>query len=223
MSASVRPFLIGFAACLAAGPVLAQSAPRPQTGQAAGLRYLTWPGKRPDPARAPTPVAVAAQPIAEPAPGPRAVAYGSPAAPRPNSLTPASAWLPSGRTPATTSTGLAPVAAAAAAPRPAPEVPMSPVEALAAVVADDPMAPRADAPIHRVAPQPEVTPDGESPRYYSVHRAAGQTPDPVAMPDPVYLDRAPVDLAEPEGPPVVMRDARGRLIPAEPSDGSTLP
>ena len=227
MSASVRPFLIGLAACVAAGPALAQSAPRPQAGQAAGLRYLTWTGKRPDPARTPPAAAVAVDPAAEPSPAPQARVYGSPASPRPNTLTPASAWLPTAA-PATPSP-LPPqpvVEPARAAPEPitpGPTPAPSPVEALAAVVEADPMAPRADAPIHRIAAAPEPTSGGESPRYYSVHRAAGQTPDPVAIPDPVYLDHAPVDLAEPEGPPVVMRDGQGRLIPAEPADGSTLP
>lgn len=222
MSAIVRPILIGLAACLAAGPALAQSAPRPQPGQAAGLRYLTWSGKRPDPARTPAPAPVAAQPGAEPAAALRPRIYGPPAAPRPNSLTPASAWLPStpAATPSPPSTEpSAETAAPQAASSPAP----SGVEVLAAAVSADPMAPRADAPIHRIAHEPQPTAGGESPRYYSVHRAAGHTPDPVAIPDPVYLDRAPVDLAEPAGPPVVMRDARGRLIPAEPQDGSTLP
>jgi hypothetical protein len=37
------------------------------------------------------------------------------------------------------------------------------------------------------------------------------------------LEQAPVDLAEPEGPPLVLRDSRGRLVPAEVPDGSTLP
>ncbi|MFC0633462.1 hypothetical protein [Brevundimonas balnearis] len=226
MSASVRPFLIGLAACLAAGPALAQSAPRPHAGQAAGLRYLTWTGKRPDPARTPPAAAVAAPPSAEPAPVPRPRVHGSPASPRPNTLTPASAWLPTAA-PATPSP--LPPAPVVEPARPSPEPPpapgpsSSPVEALAAVVEADPMAPRADAPIHRIAPQPVAAAGGESTRYYSVHRAAGQTPDPVAIPDPVYLDQAPIDLAEPEGPPVVMRDGQGRLIPAEPADDSTLP
>ena len=45
----------------------------------------------------------------------------------------------------------------------------------------------------------------DSARYYSVHRQAGRRPDPTPIPDPVYLDFAPVDLAEPPPAPVIAR------------------
>ncbi|WP_122464635.1 hypothetical protein [Brevundimonas lutea] len=47
--------------------------------------------------------------------------------------------------------------------------------------------------------------DDDSARYYSVHRQAGRQPDPTPIPDPVYLDFAPVDLAEPPPAPVIAR------------------
>lgn len=228
--------IIGLAAVVAA-PAAAQtpsSAGRlatpaqPSPGQVSGLRYLTWNGKRPDPTRSPAPAIAAVQREA-PVP-PAATVYGPPVpAERPrNGLTPASAWLPAGApaAPAAPVTASPPVlapetpeAAAAARPADAPR-PDAPIFRLAAAgVAPAPAAPAQ--PQAPAAPQAPVA--GESPRFYSVHRAAGRTPDPVALPAPVMLDQAPVDLAEPEGPPLVLRDARGRLVPAEVLDGSTLP
>lgn len=235
-----------------AAPVLAQTAPTAsaplRAGQASGLRYLNWNGKRPDPARTPAVAPAAASPRGETPPPPAPVVYGPPVPterPR-NGLTPASAWLPVAP-PASAGGAPAPAAPVAALPPatyvPPPVIVPATYEAAAAVRPAD--APRPDAPIFRLAaaeaaptpaaptpaapaqPQAPASPQapvaGESPRFYSVHRAAGRTPDPVALPAPVMLDHAPVDLAEPEGPPVVLRDARGRLVPAELLDGSTLP
>lgn len=115
------------------------------------------------------------------------------------------------------------------------------------------MAPRRDAPIFRLAPgaqgapspaaQPvaqtpseapmaAVTPAGQAARYYSVHRQAGRQPDAVAMPQPVYLDALPVeltqppasrDLAEPGGPPTLLRGADGRVQAMTPTTDGDLP
>lgn len=237
--------IMGLAVAMAA-PAAAQtpspagvhaSPARPSPGQAGGLRYLTWNGKRPDPAR--TPPAAAAVVWHEPPVPPAATVYGPPVPderPR-NGLTPASAWLPAGGAPAPA----APVAASPPAAYVSAPVIVPPTDE-AAAAARPADAPRPDAPIFRLAaagaapapaPAAPAQPQapaasqapiaGESPRFYSVHRAAGRTPDPVALPAPVMLDQAPVDLAEPEDPPLVLRDARGRLVPAEVLDGSTLP
>lgn len=56
-------------------------------------------------------------------------------------------------------------------------------------------------------PPPVRRADGASPRYYSVHREAGRRPDPTPIPDPVFLDFVPVDLAEPPPPPVQVRQS----------------
>lgn len=119
----------------------------------------------------------------------------------------------------------------------------APSEAVAPAV--DPYAPRADAPIFRLnrnnqpvpaptaaAAQPIATPSASaapspypaapsdadrSPRRYSVHRANGQSPDRVPLPDPVLLDSAPVDLAEPPETPTVVRNINGRLTAITPA------
>ena len=93
--------------------------------------------------------------------------------------------------------------------------------------ADDPMAPRADAPIWSLmgsertaaapaarppAPQPVDGADRDGARYYSVHRQAGRSPDPTTLPAPFFLDSTPVDLAEPPPPPTLMR--QGGLAPS---------
>lgn len=111
---------------------------------------------------------------------------------------------------------------------------------------DDPMAPRADAPVWRTAPssaaqpssQPSLQPSGQpssqasaqpapqpaastnsrgGARYYSVHREAGRDPDPTTLPAPFFLDSAPVDLAEPPPPPTLMRN-QGGLAPSVAGD-----
>lgn len=95
----------------------------------------------------------------------------------------------------------------------------------------DPYAPRADAPVLRLrqtATPPAQTDAATQParaggaRYYSIHRQAGRRPDAPTLPAPVYLDALPVqlnnlpqgaDLAAPAAPPLLMRDAQGRLRP----------
>lgn len=69
-------------------------------------------------------------------------------------------------------------------------------------------------------------------RFYSVHRQAGRQPDAVAMPQPIYLDALPVeltqppaarDLAEPGGPPTLLRGADGRVQAMTPATDGDLP
>ena len=78
----------------------------------------------------------------------------------------------------------------------------------------------------RPAQQPQAAPEAypaaasdtdRTPRRYSVHRANGQSPDRVPLPDPVLLDSAPVDLAEPPATPTVVRNVNGRLTAISPA------
>lgn len=62
-------------------------------------------------------------------------------------------------------------------------------------------------------------------RYYSVHRPTGRQPDPVVLPDQVTLDELQLtelptsaDLAEPQAPPTLMRNAEGRMVPVPGQD-----
>ena len=66
-------------------------------------------------------------------------------------------------------------------------------------------------------------PPRESARYYSVHRAEGRQPDPIAMPESVYLDNAPIDLAEPPAAPVPSRTINGRAQVIVSNQDPTLP
>lgn len=85
-------------------------------------------------------------------------------------------------------------------------------------------APR-EAPAAQAAPRPSPAADTDrTPRRYSVHRANGQSPDRVPLPDPVLLDSAPVDLAEPPATPTVVRNVNGRLTAISPaSEDPALP
>lgn len=66
-------------------------------------------------------------------------------------------------------------------------------------------------------------PPRESARYYSVHRAEGRQPDPISMPESVYLDNAPIDLAEPPAAPVSTRTVNGRAQVVVPNQDPSLP
>ena len=131
----------------------------------------------------------------------------------------------------------------------APEPQPQPQPAEAAAVAD-PMAPRRDAPIYRLQrPQAGVPLDGaavaasqqaaqappysdQSARYYSVHRQAGRHPDAIQAPQQTYLDALPVemtqtprsnDLAQPDGPPALIRNANGSLRAVPQTEADDLP
>lgn len=135
-----------------------------------------------------------------------------------------------------------PQQAAQAEPQPAPQ----PAQAAVA----DPMAPRRDAPIYRLqrpqagAPvdaaavaasdQAAQTPTAgdNSARYYSVHRQAGHHPDTIPAPQQTYLDALPVqmaqtpqssDLAQPDGPPALIRNANGSLRAVPQTEADNLP
>jgi len=204
-------------AAAAPGAPLAQSAVN-----AAGLRYLSWPGKpataeaavRRAPEASPRvePSAADAVPLTRlPTPAPEAAAprYG---------LTPASAFYnPQPQPSPQPASQPEPQPYAAAAPVPPEPIP-APSPDAAPAPADDPMAPRRDAPIFRLQPQaastaaPAATPPradapapsfqtaaapaGQSARYYSVHRQAGHEPDAIRTPQPVYLDALPVEMTQ---------------------------
>ena len=114
----------------------------------------------------------------------------------------------------------------------------------------DPMAPRRDAPIYRLQrPQagapldaaavaasgqaaPTPTAGDNSARYYSVHRQAGRHPDAIQAPQQTYLDALPVemtqtprsnDLAQPDGPPALIRNANGSLRAVPQTEADDLP
>ncbi|MRL70230.1 hypothetical protein [Brevundimonas sp. SPF441] len=136
----------------------------------------------------------------------------------------------------------APQQAAQAEPQPAPQ----PAQAAVA----DPMAPRRDAPIYRLqrpqagapldaaavaasgqATQTPVAGDNSA-RYYSVHRQAGRHPDAIPAPQQTYLDAMPVqmaqtpqssDLAQPDGPPALIRNANGALRAVPQTEADNLP
>ena len=145
-----------------------------------------------------------------------------------------------------------PQQAAQAEPQPAPQTAVqaepAPQPAQAAIA--DPMAPRRDAPIYRLqrpqagapldaaavaaggqaAPTPTV--GDNSARYYSVHRQAGRHPDAIPAPQQTYLDAMPVqmaqtpqssDLAQPDGPPALIRNANGALRAVPQTEADNLP
>lgn len=124
----------------------------------------------------------------------------------------------------------------------------------------DPMAPRSDAPIFRVqgarqpaaavatpssgaaaepapaqprpAPQAAGPPRQQGARYYSVHRQNGRAPDPTVLPEPVWLDRMPVqldstpqseDLAAPPETPQMVRGSDGRMRPVQGAQHDVIP
>lgn len=132
-----------------------------------------------------------------------------------------------------------PQQAAQAEPQPAPQPAVA-----------DPMAPRRDAPIYRLqrpqagapldaaavaasgqaAPTPAA--GDNSARYYSVHRQAGRHPDAIPAPQQTYLDAMPAqmaqtpqssDLAQPDGPPALIRNANGALRAVPQTEADNLP
>lgn len=192
----------------------------------------------PIPARASAPIPLARL---EPAPVPTPSSRG---------LTPASTWLESPR-PAAPAPAPEPRPAVMEQPAPRPiSQPAQIVEAApqpaapapapqpAETPAADPMAPRRDAPIFRlqrpdgsVAAAPQAG-TASSARYYSVHRQAGHEPDAIARPATVYLDALPVqlaqtpnstDLAQPDGPPTLLRGANGKVRALPQTEADELP
>ncbi len=195
------------------------------------------------PQRAPTPAEPAQTPPVEAAPAEAAPAQAQATrvAPSPYVLEP-SAPQPQPELQMPAEPAPAPQQAAQAEPQPAPQ----PAQAAVA----DPMAPRRDAPIYRLqrpqagAPldaaavaasgQAALTPTAgdNSARYYSVHRQAGRHPDAIPAPQQTYLDAMPVqmaqtpqssDLAQPDGPPALIRNANGALRAVPQTEADTLP
>ncbi|MBB1179741.1 hypothetical protein DSM05_11315 [Pseudomonas sp. FW305-3-2-15-E-TSA4] len=98
-------------------------------------------------------------------------------------------------------------------------------------------APAATPPVQTAAVQAEASPLASVPsaapqgaRFYSVHRQAGHRPDPIPQAQPVYLDALPVemsqtpssaDLAQPDGPPALIRNRDGSVRAAPPSAGGS--
>lgn len=143
----------------------------------------------------------------------------------------------------------APVRQAQVEPAPAEPTLAEPAQAQPAQAERDPMAPRRDAPIFRLQrPQAGAPADGsaaapqqtaqiastgeQSARYYSVHRQAGRHPDAIPAPQQTYLDALPVqltqtpqssDLAQPDGPPALIRNANGSLRAVPQTEADNLP
>ncbi|WBT07088.1 hypothetical protein PFY01_05190 [Brevundimonas vesicularis] len=195
------------------------------------------------PQRAPTPAEPAHSAPVEAAPVETAPAQATRVAPSPYVPEPQpSAPQPQPKLQMPAEPAPAPQQAAQAEPQPAPQ----PAQAAVA----DPMAPRRDAPIYRLqrpqagAPldaaavaasgQAASTPTAgdNSARYYSVHRQAGRHPDAIPAPQQTYLDALPVqmaqtpqssDLAQPDGPPALIRNANGALRAVPQTEADNLP
>ena len=217
--------------------------PSPQTGApAAPSAYptaMTPPASAPSPvmtpvAEEPAPYQPAPDQVAARQPAPTPLPAPEPAAPAPQ--TPAA--QPPAPQPAYAQSSSAEAASVQAQQAEAPQP-----------QAADPMAPRRDAPIYRLMrPQTGVAVDGaavagpqqaaqlapgeQTARYYSVHRQAGRHPDAIPAPQPTYLDALPVqmtqtpqstDLAQPDGPPALIRNANGALRAVPQTQADDLP
>ena len=242
--------LAACALALAVGPAMAQQTVQPQADQglrpltwpSRGATPATQPRPVPQASKASNGASVRPGVIAR---GGYALNSTSPGATQ--GLTPATAFYtsptprPSALPASAHALSPSPALAPAEAPRPVQPAPAAALPRAAnpslaptppAPLSHDPMAPRRDAPIFNMgrgeteAPpaaqdRDQVRVTATSPtRYYSVHRQYGRQPDPVARPDPVYLDALPVDvtgmagssdLAEPPAPPNLIRNNNGRI------------
>lgn len=182
------------------------------------------PAAAPPPTRRPEPQPPSVAP--EPAPQPQArLVQPSPAAPRPEDAA----------TPGALADPMAPrrdapifrIQGARSAP--------APVAAASSGTATEPppVQPEA-APLTRPAPQAATgaPPRQQGARYYSVHRQNGRAPDPAVLPEPVWLDRMPVqldstpqseDLASPPETPQMVRGADGRMRPVQGAQQDAIP
>jgi hypothetical protein len=167
----MRP--IALPAAIAALSV-ASSAGATPSAEAAGLRLLTWPGKT----AAPT------QPRRQ----------SSAEAPRPAAPSPAPAPAPAPKSAALPTSIYAPPPPVAAPVR-------SPAPAQAPVLAQAQVQTQVQAQAQvQAQPQSGLRNDAASPRFYSLHRAYGDTPDPVAL-SPQFFATPTQDLADPPPPP----------------------
>ena len=200
--------------------------PRPQPSTPSSSQSSTQATHVPRPEAAPP--ALARREPAEPQLRPREAAGQAEAAPQPAArlVQPS----PVASTPAPMPT--APVEAAPLDPMaPRPDAPVFRIQGARAPqtatqpqpqAQPQPPAPAMQAPSAEAAAPPSARAPGQGARYYSVHRQAGRQPDAVAMPEQVWLDRMPVqmaetpaseDLAAPPEAPEMMRDGQGRLRP----------
>ena len=198
--------------------------------------YVTAPARQaPAPASQPAPQ-IAVQPTPQPAPQP---------APRPEPVvaavvnTPAPPPVQPRQVQPQQQQAYAPEQAPAPAPAPAADVvdPMAPRRDAAIFSLQRRPNDQAPAPATAPdAPQPaevqqvaQAGPYSQQARYYSVHRQAGRHPDAIAAPQQSYLNALPVeltqipaskDMAEPDAPPQLIRDANGRIraMPQSQSD-----
>lgn len=205
------------------------------------------------PQRAPTPAEPARSAPVEAAPVETAPAQATATRVAPSPYVPeqqASAPLPQPEPQMQAEPAPIPQQAAQAEPQPAPQTAVQPAPQPAQAAVADPMAPRRDAPIYRLqrpqagAPldaaavaasgQAASTPTAgdNSARYYSVHRQAGRHPDAIPAPQQTYLDALPVqmaqtpqssDLAQPDGPPALIRNANGALRAVPQTEADNLP
>lgn len=220
------------------GPAAAQTPPatpgdartsaQPGHGQPRTLpqtRYLSWAGRpaaqgAPAPASTGVPVGTERSSPAEPMPV-RAAPYTSGTAQMtqggaPTGLTPSPLLArpdlgviasPRAVAPAAPVSTARPEAARAPAMSPSPAQPApAPLSAGQSAPVSAPAS--ASAAALAPAPQARVQADHDTARYYSVHRGNGREPDAPVIPEPFFLDHAPVDLAEPPPPPT-LRNGRG--------------
>lgn len=174
------------------------AAPAPYAG-----RMLGWSGKVAPPAApvfAPAP-AVSAAPMTQPTPQPIVAASATPQRGVQPSLYPSTyRAMPTGggrtatpQAPLPTSLYDRPAAAAAPAPQPAPAYQPPAPQAQPQLQASAPLPPSPSAPS---APAPTSTAKAgwSPPKYYSVHRQFGETPDRIQIPPPTsyWVDRAGV-------------------------------
>ena len=217
------------------GAASASANTAPQAYVTAPARQAPTPAPAPAPQAAPQPTPqAAAQPA--PPPTPRPEPRPEPVMAAANTPAPAQAAQPQPAQPQQQQAYTPEAAPAPAAPTPA-----------AATDVVDPMAPRRDAAIFSLQRQPAAAVASDAPqaaevqqvaqagpysqqaRYYSVHRQAGRHPDAIAAPQQSYLNALPVeltqvpaskDMAEPDAPPQLIRDANGRIraMPQSQSD-----
>lgn len=134
-------------------------------------------------------------------------------------------------------------------PMPVPMPPPVPIPTAVEAAPADPMAPRRDAPIFhmgrpavdqaeqqasqsaadaprqlaQVAPSHAGAPARDGARYYSVHRQAGHQPDPMTLPESIFIGGGTADLAEPPPVPILPRTVNGRAQVAVQNQDPTLP
>lgn len=75
----------------------------------------------------------------------------------------------------------------------------------------------------QAAPSHAGGPPREGARYYSVHREAGHEPDPLTLPDSVFVGGGTTDLAEPPAAVITPRTVNGRAQVVIPNQDPALP